>query len=75
MANTDYASQLTQIYNKLVAIDAQMSKLALLSDMNSKQEALTISLNSIASSLVTLTDTVQKLELNMSELLAELRSK
>jgi hypothetical protein len=75
MANTDPASQLTQLYNKLVAIDSQQSKLALKSEMNTKQTELMTSLNALVASVSNLTAMVEALELNMSALLAELRSK
>jgi len=75
MANTDYAGQLTQIYNKLAALDVQVSKLALLSAMNTIQASLNSSMTTLAASVSTLTTTVETLELTMSALLSELRSK
>ena len=75
MANTDYASQLTQIYNKLAALDAQISKMALRSEMNTLQASLNASMVTLSSSVDTLTTTVETLELTMSALLSELRSK
>jgi hypothetical protein len=75
MANTDYSSQLTQIYNKLAALDSQVSKMALRSEMNTIQASLNSSMVTLSSSLDTLTTTVEKLEVTMSALLSELRSK
>jgi hypothetical protein len=74
MANTSYQEQLTQIYNKLVAIDSQLSELALKSEMNTMQVSLTNSMSLLSNNLATLTATVEKLELTMSSLLSELRS-
>lgn len=75
MANQDYQSQLTELYNKLSDIDNQLTKLALKSDMITSQSLLTNILNSISSRLSTLTADVEKLQLTVSGLLTELRSK
>ena len=75
MADTDYQAQLTQIYNKLVDLDAQQAKLALRSEMNTMQASLNTSITTLASAIDSLTTTVKKLELTMSTLLSELRSK
>ena len=74
MANTDYASQLTQIYIKLSNIDSLLTKLSLMSDVNTIQVSLSNSLNIIASNLSTLMDEVNNLKLNMADLLNDLRS-
>ena len=75
MANTDYQSQVTQLYNKLVSIDSTLSKLALNATVNTVQTSLMASLNSLLVQVDTLTTELQKVELLMTELLAEIRSK
>lgn len=75
MANLDYAAQLTEIYNKLVAIDSKQSKMALKSEMNTMQTTTMSSLNSIAAQIQNLLYQVSQLELTMSDILTELRSK
>jgi hypothetical protein len=75
MANQDYQAQLTQIYNKLAAIDAKLAKLALASDVNTIQVQISASLNNLVGRVNTLTGEVQKLQLQMADLLTELRSK
>jgi len=72
--STDTAGQLTQLYVKLEAIDSSLSKLALLSDMNTRQIALNTSITSLASEVSTLTAQVENLELSISALLTQLRS-
>jgi hypothetical protein len=75
VANTSYQEQLTQIYNKLAAIDAKLAKLALASAVNTIQVQISADLNSLLGRVNTLTGEVQKLQLQMSDLLTELRSK
>lgn len=75
MANLDYAGQLTQIYNKLVALDASMAKLALRSEMNTAQTSIMADLNTILGQIQSITYQLSQLDLTMTNLLAELRSK
>lgn len=74
MANQDYQSQLTDLYNALSNIDSQLNKLALLSAMNTIQSGLSSQLNNISGRLNTLTGEVEKLKLSVSQLLTEVRS-
>lgn len=75
MANLDYQAQLTQIYNKLSDIDQTVSRLALLSSVNTTQESMMSTMNNLIGMVRTLTAEVEQLKLNMSDLLSELRSK
>lgn len=75
MATLDYQAQLTQLYNKLVALDSKQSKMALRSEMNTSQAEVISQLNSLVAQVRNLTAEVQTLELTMSDLLTELRSK
>lgn len=70
----DYQAQLTQIYNRLAAIDATLAKLALLSYVNTVQTDLSNRLNSITGQLNTITGEVQQLQLTVSDILNTLRS-
>jgi 3-dehydroquinate dehydratase len=75
MSNPDYQEQLTQIYNKLAAIQADLSKLALMSNVNTIQTSLQNQMNAITSRIDTLTTDVGTLILTMNDLIIELRSK
>ena len=75
MANASYQEQLTQIYNKLAAIDSKLAKLALASTVNTIQVETSNSLNNLMGRVNTLTGQVEKLTLEVSDLLTELRSK
>jgi hypothetical protein len=73
MANTDYASQLTEIYNKLVTIESTMVKLATASSVNTMQTGLQNQLNVIAKDVDNLKTNIQKLQLAMNDMIAALR--
>jgi hypothetical protein len=75
MATNDAATQVTQIYNKLVSINSSLAKLALLSTVNTIQGDLQSRLNSIAERLNTLEQSTVDLQMTISDLLLELRSK
>lgn len=75
MSNPDYQEQLTQIYNKLSAIQADLSKLAHMSNVNTIQTSLQNQMNAITSRIDTLTTDVGTLILTMNDLIIELRSK
>ena len=70
----DYASQLTQIYDKLVGIQASLSKLALLSRVNTMQEILQAQLNSISQKLHDLEIKMQEMQLSMNDIITEMRT-
>jgi len=73
--NTDYATQLTLIYNKLSDIQQGLGKLALMSYVNTIQEDLQGKMSDITLRLENLTTEVNQIQLTMSDLLTELRSK
>ena len=75
MSNTDYQGQLTQIYNKLTDIQSTLSKLALMSDVNTIQSALQSYMNTISAKLDNLITEVHDLQLTMNDLIIQLRSK
>lgn len=70
----DLATQVTDLYVKLEAIDSSLSKLAMKSEINTIQAALMVSLNSLVAQVTTLTDQVQSLESSISNLLTQLRN-
>ena len=70
---SDYASQLTEIYNKLGNIQASLSKLALLSRVNTMQEYLQTQLNSLADRMGSCEDTLAQMQLTVSDILVEMR--
>jgi hypothetical protein len=74
MSNLDYQAQLTLIYNKLAAIQADLAKLALTSNVNSLQEALQTQLNIVAGKVNTLTTEVETIQLTMNDLIIEMRT-
>ena len=75
MSNPDYQEQLTQIYNKLSAIQADLAKLAHMSNVNTIQTSLQNQMNTITSRIDTLNTDVGSLILTMNDLIIELRSK
>lgn len=74
MANSSYEQQLTDLYDSLGDINSLMNKLALKSEINTSQDALTTLLNTILGTLNTLQYEVNGLKLTMADLLTELRS-
>lgn len=74
MANTDYASQLTEIYNKLISIQSTLSKLALLSRVNTMQGELQNQLNAITARLATCEQAIAQMTLNMNDIITEMRT-
>ena len=72
---SDYQSELTQIYNKLSAINASLVKLALMSNVNTVQNSLQGEMNSISSRLDSVSAELESIQLTMSDLIVELRSK
>ena len=75
MANLDYQAQLTLIYNKMAATQSSLARLSQMSQVNTIQSALQSQMDSLSSRLDTLTGEVQKLQLNVNDLLTILRSK
>jgi Mg2+ and Co2+ transporter CorA len=72
---SDYQSQLTTIYNKLSAINGILAKLALMSNVNTVQTTIQTRLNTISDDLDTVSTNVENIQLAMSDLIVELRSK
>jgi hypothetical protein len=70
---SDYASQLTEIYNKLGSIQSSLSKLALLSRVNTMQDYLQSQLNSLANRVKSCEDTLAQMQLTVSDILVEMR--
>ena len=70
----DYQSQITEIYNKLSAINGILAKLALMSNVNTVQVGLQTEMDDISSRLDTITDEVESVQLAMSDLIVALRS-
>jgi len=75
MATLDYQAQLTLIYDKLSAIQADLAKLAIWSNVSDVQASLQAQMNTIAARVGVLTTEVETIQLTMSDLLIELRSK
>jgi len=75
MANSDYQAQLTALYGKLQDIESKLSKLALISYVNTIQSTLTTSLNNLSGKVNTLTGDIQNIQLQIADILTELRSK
>lgn len=75
MSNLDYQAQLTLLYNKLVLIDASLSKLALMSNVNTVQINMMASLNSLLARVQTLEYEVDMLKVSVANLITELRNK
>jgi Holliday junction resolvasome RuvABC endonuclease subunit len=73
MANTDYASQMTSLYNRLVAIESTFVKLSKASTVNTMQTSLQNQLNSIAKDLDNMKTNAQKMQLAINDILIELR--
>jgi len=71
---SDYASQLTEIYDKLVGLQASLSKLALLSRVNTMQTTLQNQLNAISQKLHDMEITMQQMQLSMNDIITEMRS-
>jgi hypothetical protein len=72
---SDYQSELTQIYNKLSAINGILSKLALMSNVNTVQSDMQGRMDSINSRLDSVSSEVESIQLAMSDLIVALRSK
>jgi hypothetical protein len=70
----DYASQLTQIYDKLVGIQKSLSTLALLSRVNTMQGTLQGQFDSITQKLHDLEIKMQNMQLAMGDITAEMRT-
>jgi hypothetical protein len=71
---SDYASQLTEIYNKLGAIQATLSKLALLSRINTMQVALQAQLDALLQRMQTAEVAMQEMQLTLNNLVVEVRN-
>jgi hypothetical protein len=71
--STDYATQLTEIYNKLIAIQGTLSKLALLSRVNSMQVDLQAQLNALTARMSTSEQAIASMTLTMSDILTEIK--
>lgn len=74
MANTDYASQLTEIYVKLGNIQATLSKLALLSRVNTMQVSLQAQLNALVTRMATCEQMLAEMQLTVSNIITEMRT-
>ena len=72
MANTDYQSQLTQIYDRLFDISVSMGNLAQSTTVNTIQVSLSASLNTIATNLDALNTQVTQLNMMLTDILAQL---
>ena len=71
---SDYATQLTEIYNKLGTIQSSLSKLALLSRVNTMQDILQGQLNTIAQKLHDLEITIQRMQVSVNDIITEMRT-
>lgn len=71
---SDYATQLTEIYDKLVVIQSSLSKLALLSRVNTMQVSLQAQLDAIAQTLHNLEQNMQTMQQTMTDIITEMRS-
>lgn len=72
---SDYQSELTQIYDKLSAINASLVKLAMMANVNTIQNSLQGEMNSISSRLDSVSAELESIQLTMSDLILELREK
>jgi len=69
----DYNTQLTDIYNQLGNIQSSLSKLALLSRVNTMQVSLQAQLNSFASRMTACEDQLNAMTLSMNDIITEMR--
>ena len=72
---TDYQGQITELYDRLAAIDSSLSLLALESRVNSLQETLQSRLDVISNSLSATETNVINIQLDLSDIITDLMSK
>jgi len=70
----DYAQQLTDIYNQLSAVNGILANLATLSSVNTIQGTLQAQMDTIYSTIGTLSQQLQAMDLTVTALLVDLRS-
>ena len=74
MASTDYAALLTDLYDKLGAIQATLSKLALISRVNTVQTTLQASVNALTTRMSSAEDSIVQMKLTVSDMIVEMRT-
>ena len=69
----DYQTELTQIYDKLVDIQATLAKLATASSVNTIQTEMQAQMNSISADLDSLATTVQTMQMSINDIITTLK--
>lgn len=75
MASTDYKEQITVLYNRLTALNSNLSTRCLESRILTLQNTLTDSLNALINSINISEDSVADIQLDLADAITELRSK
>ena len=72
---SDYQSELTTIYNKLTSIQSTLSKLALLSRVNTIQGEIQSSLNSLLTRMASAEELIRKIQITLNDVITEVKKK
>ena len=75
MASTDYKAQITQLYNRLTALNSDLSNRCLESRIITLQNTLTTRLNAVVNSINNSEDSIADIQLDLADAIEELRSK